>query len=472
MKNKFDKEIEDSGWEKMQALLDKEKPVIGIVPPQYESQKSLKNGSLHKRWALMALLFLSFVGCGVWSYYFFKIKPENQSAIALNNALKMEKNNAILSEKGLNTEGGEVDLTKRSNSENSILEKKNKPDKLNVEKENEIQNIDNQLIVKNIDPNLSTIEIDFNKKNKSNLIENKEQIIDEKLTNGSNAINAENVVEKTQNNEEKFVEKNDLENTEKTQERLTFEVLNPLVYEPLIDSVSSISEKVNPIINLKENASKTIQKWQFRLTLGIHTEGVLRLDGYQMGMVLRKNLSQKWAFSTGLNYRKSSLKSRENASFLAADKANASSSVTLPSSSFNLSKVVEVRLKDMKYLELPIIFDHLVNKRFSAFGGLKMSYLLSKNWVKVDTTNANLYVITYGNISQKADKSSSSSYDRASSYPINNSLDFALLGGIHYRISRHFDVSMRYDFGLKNILNRNNAAVYNRYLGLNLNYYF
>ena len=45
MENKFDKEIEDLGWEKMQALLDKEKPVVGIIPPQYIDQKSGKNAS-------------------------------------------------------------------------------------------------------------------------------------------------------------------------------------------------------------------------------------------------------------------------------------------------------------------------------------------------------------------------------------------------------------------------------------------
>lgn len=487
MENKFDKEIEDLGWEKMQALLDKEKPVIGIVPPQYIDQKSGKNDSLRKRWALMALLFLSLAGCGIWSYYFFKIKTENQQAIALNNACVIENNsqNSTLNntlEKASDTKkiiasraqhkAEKENLTKWSNSKNTNLEKQNKLENSLDEKQNILQNADNQLIVKNIAPNLLTQNVGSNKEITTILNENKEPFIDKKLTNESNVVIAENTAVKTQNNEKKFVEKNALENSDKIGERLTFEALNPLVYEPLIDTVSSISERLSPIINLNEKALKILQKWQFGLTLGAHTEGVKPLDGYQMGLVLRKNLTQKWALSMGLNYRNSSSKSRGNASFLAADKANNSVSVSTPTSSFNLSKVVEVRLKDMQYLELPVIFDHLVSNRLSVFGGLKMSYLLSKNWVKIDTTNANLYVITYGNQSNKVYSSSLSLSDKSSSNFVNNSLDFAILSGINYRISRHFDASVRYDFGLKNILNRNNAAVYNRYLGLNLNYYF
>ena len=487
MENKFDKEIEDIGWEKMQALLDKEKPIVGFVPPQsglqldeafapYESQNLGKSGLLRKRWALVALLFLSLAGCSVWSYYFFKIKLENQQAIVLNNASAIENDGQNLTQNNSPViasdtkkmmeiqelkKGKNNDLTKWSNSKNA-----------NLEKQNKLQNIDNQLIIKNNNPNLKTQNVNNNKEISAILIENKDKIVEEKLTNGLNPLNALNRDNKTQNQEEKFVEKNALENAEIIEARLPFETLNPLVFEPIIDAVSSIEGRPSPSINLKENTQKMLQKWQFGFTLGAHTEGVNRFDGYQVGLILRKNLTQKWAFSTGLNYRKSSTKSRKNASFLAADKANASSSVTTPSSSFNLSKVMEVRLKDMQYLELPLMFDHLVNKRLFVSGGIKMSYLLSKNWIKIDTTNANLYVITYSNQSTKASSSSSNLYDKSSSNFVNNSLDFAILGGINYRISRHFDVSVRYDFGLKNIFKQNNVSVYNRYLGLNVNYYF
>ena len=147
-------------------------------------------------------------------------------------------------------------------------------------------------------------------------------------------------------------------------------------------------------------------------------------------------------------------------------------SSTLPSSSFYLSKVVEVRLKDMQHLELPIMMNYGINSRFSVFSGVKMSYLLSKNWFNIDTTNANLYVISYSNQSNKIAGSTTNSYDKTAPNSLNNSLDFAILGGMKYRISRRFDVSVRYDFGLKNILKQNNASVYNRYLGLNASYYF
>lgn len=472
MKNKFDKKIEDLGWEKMQALLDKEKPIVGIVPPQYIDQKSSKNGSFRKRWALMALLFLGLSACGGWSYYFFKIKPETQPEIVIDHASAIEKNGQNLPSISQNTEGGKSNLTQQLNPDNGDISTSNKSKSLLNENKITTQNVDNQLVEKSINANSLTQDLDSNKEIKGNLKENEEQIIDKKMINGSNALNAVISDDKTQNNEEKFVKKNALENIDKIGEKVIFESFNPLVFEPINDTVSSIDKRENPIINLKENAQKMLQKWQFGLTLGAHTEGVQRLDGYQTGLILRKNLTQKWAISTGLNYRKASTKSRQNASFLTAEKANNSTSVTTPASSFNLSKVIEVRLKDMKYLEMPIIFDHLVNRRLTVFSGLKMSYLLSKNWVKIDTTNANLYVITYGNQSNKVYSSSSSISDKSSSNSVNKAIDFAILGGINYRISRHFDVSVRYDFGLKNIFKQNNASVYNRYLGLNVNYYF
>jgi hypothetical protein len=51
-------------------------------------------------------------------------------------------------------------------------------------------------------------------------------------------------------------------------------------------------------------------------------------------------------------------------------------------------------------------------------------------------------------------------------------LDFATIGGINFNPNKRFQVSMRYDYGFKNILNRANWAAYNRFLGLNAVYYF
>lgn len=485
MENKFDKEIEDLGWEKMQALLDKEKPVVGFIPPQYIDLKSGENSSFRKRWALRALLFLSLAGGGIWSYYFFKIKPENQPAIVLNNASAVENNGQNLTQNKppiiasearqiianeAHQKGGNDDLTKLSNSKNVNLENQSKPNIIIEGIENKVQTIDNQLIVKNNNTNLLTQNLDSDKEIKGIITENNGQIIDEKLTNPSIALNMINTEDKNQDKEEKFVEKKAIENAEKIGDRQFFEAINPLVLEVSIDSVASISERY-PIIILKENAHKMLQKWQFGLTLGIHTEGVQHFDGYQLGLIMGKNLNRKWAFSTGINYRKAAVLSRANSSLLAATANKSNIGVSTPSASFNLSKVVEVRLKNMQYVELPIVFDRLVNKRVSISSGLKLSYLVSQNWRTIDTTNVHIYVISYGNQSNTSQAYSLNDKSFLSNLTT-NSLDFAVLGGINYRISRHFDASVRYDFGLKNILKKNNASVYNRYLGLNVNYYF
>ena len=477
MENNFDKEIEDLGWEKMQALLDKEKPVVGIIPPQYESQKSVRNGSLLKHWALVTLLFLSLAVCGVWFYHSLKNKPLIQESVAMENTTAAEKkapnltqNNPIVIASGARQERKNNDLTKWLNSKNRNLEKQHRLNNSVHEKENKLQNIDNQLIVKNNNPISITQNLDFGKEITVNLNDNKEPIRDKKLTNESNALNAVKTEDKTRNHDENFLEKYVAENAEKIGDRQFFEAINPLVLEASIDSVASIFERY-PIIILKENAHKMLQKWQFGLTLGIHTEGVQHFDGYQLGLIMGKNLNRKWAFSTGINYRKATALSRANSSLLAATADKSNIGVSTPSASFNLSKVVEVRLKNMQYVELPIVFDRLVNKRISISSGLKLSYLVSQNWRTIDTTNAHIYVISYGNQSNTSQAYSLNDKSFLSNLTT-NSLDFAVLGGINYRISRHFDASVRYDFGLKNILKKNNASVYNRYLGLNVNYYF
>ena len=434
MENKFDKEIEDLGWEKMQALLDKEKPVVGIIPTPksglQKSQKSGKNSLMRKRWALAALLFLSLAGCGILSYNFFKLQPKTQQSLAIDNALKMKKNNTNLTENGLHTEGGKDDLT--------------------------------QSLTQNLD---------FDKENKGVLSENKDKIIEINLTDWSNALNALNEDDKTQNHGEKFVEKNVADNAYKIEERLMSEAFNPLIFEPIIDAVSSIVGRPIPIINLKENAYKMPYKWQFGLTLGAHTEGVRNLDGYQMGFIFRKKLNQKWALKWGLNYSKTTAQSHSNSNLLAASIGKSNSSISTPSASLDVSKDVEVKLKNIQYLELPILFNRQINSRFSISTGLKMSYLMSQNWRTIDTSNAHIYVISYGNQSFR-DQAYSSSNTNLKSTLKSNALDFAILGGINYHISHHFDVSLRYDLGLKNIFKQSGASVYNRYLGLNLNYYF
>ena len=50
--------------------------------------------------------------------------------------------------------------------------------------------------------------------------------------------------------------------------------------------------------------------------------------------------------------------------------------------------------------------------------------------------------------------------------------DFATIGGINFNPTKRIQLSMRYDYGFKNILNRANWTAYNRFLGLNAVYYF
>ena len=53
-----------------------------------------------------------------------------------------------------------------------------------------------------------------------------------------------------------------------------------------------------------------------------------------------------------------------------------------------------------------------------------------------------------------------------------NRWDLALFGGVEYTFSQHFAANVKYDLGLKNVINANDARqLYNRYLSFNLTYF-
>jgi hypothetical protein len=222
-------------------------------------------------------------------------------------------------------------------------------------------------------------------------------------------------------------------------------------------------------------AGKT-NTWRWGITTGAHTEGVKKFDGFQAGLFLSKKWGQKWAIQTGLNYRRNTAQG-DSMNFVQLENkaATAITTASPASNTFNLAQGKEIKLKNLNYLELPVTIQYAFHRKFSAFTGIKATYLLSNSVTASD--NSKWYVVNNARdqVSAKASSNSTSNtYVQGSTaqYLGLNRWDGAIIGGVSYSILPKMTVSLRYDYGFKNILNQQNWKAYNRYLGLNLNYNF
>jgi Outer membrane protein beta-barrel domain len=255
------------------------------------------------------------------------------------------------------------------------------------------------------------------------------------------------------------------------------------------------------------------------ITSGAHTEGVKKLNGFQAGLFLNKKMGQKWAIQTGLNYRRNTVQG-DNMTYVELNSSSINTTITptttpvvttkttttptatttttttitptattittttitptgatttttetIPASTFNLAQGKEIKLKNLNYLELPVTVHYRFSRKFLAFTGVKVAYLMSNSVTTGD--NSKLYVLDIA-LRDQANKVSANTYvqgNTAQSLGLNR-WDGAIIGGISYNILPKMTVGVRYDFGLKNILNQQNWKAYNRYLGLNLSYNF
>lgn len=479
MKDKFDKETEDLGWAKMQALLDEDMPKIGMIPPQYVDSDNPSKSIFQSRWLMIALLLLGFGGCGLWTYQFLNNKAPIEQIIVSNNSTGLESNPPISNAqklhetkkndnhktpKKLNPIKEITHLTKRLNSTNN-LSGKTKTTYSSDEKNNLfIQKADNQLVVKDGTSNSITDKmVDNTEKGvQPNLKNPSEENKNSYLTNGLNVQKSTILLIETNDNE--------LIN-DKATERLTFSAFEGLGIHALTDHLSSNSMHTLPIIRGEKYFPKTNQKWHLGISSGFHTEGVKNFAGYQMGILANRDLNRAFSLSIGLNYRKNTVQSPIAPSFL-ADLSNKNVlSISTSATGFNLTKVGSIELKNMQYAEMPLLINRRVKNRLSVSAGIKMSYLLSKKWSAIDTSKSNTYVINYSN-STKTNGAFNANDPRGTQQLALSSMDFAVLGSIDYRILSELTVSVRYDHGLKNILSNSNTAIFNRYIGFNVHYYF
>ena len=208
----------------------------------------------------------------------------------------------------------------------------------------------------------------------------------------------------------------------------------------------------------------------FGIETGIHTEGYKQIDGWQLGVVLSKQFRWNWSVSAGLNFRKTviSTKNSNNSNLKleyyqgAVDK-NASTSFPALTASARLT------LNNLNYLELPLSVNYHINNKWSVLGGIKTSYLVNVHLNQ--TSDSTLYIFN-----QSAKQETRLSLDANSKSELQylglKRWDFSVIGGIYFKPIDKIQLSLRYDYGFKNTLNRPNWSAYNRFLGVNVSYYF
>jgi hypothetical protein len=488
--NNINNNLEDKAWASMKVLLDKELPEIDAPTLSDIDSKEKKK----RRFLFFYLFILGLIGTGFGYYIYAQNKDFNSNKNDLENNIvsinKIEKNNSskdiVSTRKEENlplpqagTEGVNSEIKKliQSNksvnnfNHNQLFDSKNNT---NLIPNKNLQTIDNQLVIREND-------IDFNSKNntqnKSIIESNKPNSIVEKDIN-SNIKSDISSVNLTQSNKEitkenntiiepKIIEKEEpyTASIKSTSSTDLIDILQP---KPIyFDNKNEINKEYK---SLKSINKINVKKWSYGLVLGLNTEGSLKMLSAFGGVFLQKEFSAKWSLNTGLNYRVLA-KDVANVEYLqSADSSfQKSSTSSIQTSNNSLLKVNKAYLRNLYYLEIPIQINYHLSRKVSFFSGAKIAYLVSQN-VRTNGTDQPLFL---------ANQSYGTSQDRViaeSNYTSNdlglNKWDLSLLGGINYNFSKHFSTQLRYDFGLTDIYQGNNVAVYNRFIGLNIAYRF
>ncbi len=214
----------------------------------------------------------------------------------------------------------------------------------------------------------------------------------------------------------------------------------------------------------------------FGLTMGAHTEGVTMIDGYQAGVFIQQKLPSKLPLSLqiGLNYRNTNTTGDSSGTAVFDP-----SSVSGASPNQNAFVITQASLNNISYIEMPIFLTYSPSKKWGIMGGIKGAYMISNKKNTTIWSVNNRYVVENGfsgtllDMTQfKSANSTLNALDNFSQTLSFNRWDIAVVGGVSYLILPKTTLSLRADWGLKNVLNKQNWSANNRLLGLNMSYQF
>jgi Outer membrane protein beta-barrel domain len=484
--NNINNNLEDKAWASMKVLLDKELPEV-VTPTLSDIDEKEKK---KRRFLFFYLFIFGLIGTGLGYYIYAQNKDFNKDKNHFKNSVssvnKSEQNSIsndiILTKKeenlplpqvgteGVTSENNKLTQTNKSvnnlNNTNSVNSKNN----TNLIENEKLQNIDNQVVIKenNIDFNSEN-----NTQNKSIIEPNKPIGIIENDINSNikSDISSVNLIQKNkeitkENNvviEPKIVEKEEpyIPSIKSISSTDLIDILQP---QPIyFDNKNELNKEDKLLKKLSKIGSK---KWSYGLILGLNTEGSPKMLSAFGGVFFQRALSAKWSINTGLNYR-----------ILAKDVANVEylQSALDVSKNINSStvgallKVNKAYLRNLHYLEIPTQINYHFSRKISFFSGVKIGFLVTQS-VGTNSTDQPLFVTTPNYLSSFdpviADKNYTSNDLGLSKW------DLGLLGGVNYNFSKRLSTQARYDFGLTDIYKGNNVTVYNRFIGLNIAYRF
>jgi hypothetical protein len=499
MMNNFDKNIEDFGWGEMKKLLDKEMPEGGIYVPASATDMPLsaQKDKDKRRWFIFFLLVSGILASGL-GYYFYQ-KPTSKTPIA--QAVKpviVEENS---SKNAKNTEGvGNTEKTV-SKTLNNITEQrsanfslKNTVTPIHAERDDAKRiHSDEAESVKGV----SRHNNDGTSKNQNTNIDIKNDLINQNIItqniDNQNIINKNNETKnnkitkentsittlKEGNDNQSNIPKTDMPdvNREPTKVISTLELLPIIVYKEIAFDrpLLPIALPMTQALQGKIISVHIKNKPHFGLTVGAHTEGISIMDGFQGGIFIQQKMSTKLPITLqiGLNYRNMNT----NGDSLNAQPI-APASVSSAPSILNTFVITQASLNNISYIEMPVFLTYSLSKKWSFLGGVKGSYMISNKKSTTIWSANNRYVVENGfsgtlyDMQFKSTNATLNSLDNFSQTLSFNRWDIAALGGVSYTVFPKTTLTLRADWGLKNILNKQNWSANNRFLGLNMYYQF
>ena len=418
MENKFNKDFENFAWSEMQKLLDQDLPV---------TEKKRRRGLVFWLFAMVGLIaFIGGGGAFIYSQLETNKNKLNKNQLAINN-VELNKNQLAINN---------VELNKNQLAINNVGLNKNQLAINNAELNK------NQLAINNVGLNSKQLVINNAELNaplnQTTITKVTPQYLGEK----------DAIREVSANSQGKFI-------SQKVVEKLNINKLNELMIDTLNLAYSSF------IIHHSSFNSKP----RFGVETGIHTEGYKKIDGWQLGVVLSKQFRWNWSVSAGLNYRKTAINSDSLTYYQARELSGYNNQVFAQNAVIPANKLT---LNRLNYIELPISLNYSINRKWSITAGIKTAYLARANFnISSDST---LFFLN-----SKA-SSGLASADLASLRDVKllglKRWDFAAIGGIYFKPTDKIQLSLRYDYGFRNTLNRPNWSAYNRFLGMNVAYYF
>jgi hypothetical protein len=122
-------------------------------------------------------------------------------------------------------------------------------------------------------------------------------------------------------------------------------------------------------------------------------------------------------------------------------------------------KVTHKVVDTYNYLQLPVLFDAYLSKRLYVSAGLEFNYRLSENAKQLDEFTWNDSEV---NVSQVAEDNR---YKNEISPDDNNRFNYSYLLGLQYKLTNKFDIGLRYNMGMKELMHVNWVDQYGYSIG-------